>query len=76
MEEEYDDSDEQEDDDFPYANSDPEELANRLKNGHSIEDSQSSPDKPENGESKIEKFAQEAKLAEKLERLDISENNG
>jgi len=39
MEEEYDDSDEQEDDDFPYANSDPEELANRLKNGHSIEDS-------------------------------------
>lgn len=41
-------------------------------NGHSIEDSQS-PEKIENGESKIEKFAQEAKLAEKLEKLDISE---
>jgi len=71
---EYDDSEEAEDEDYPYANSDPEEQANHLKNGNVIESSQSSPDKMENGESKIEKFVQESsKFADKLDKLDINE---
>jgi len=38
-----------------------------------IQSSTSSPEK-ENGESPIEKFAQDAKLAEKLEKLELSES--
>lgn len=42
-EEEYDDSEEAEDEDYPYDNSDPDDEAQILKNGHSIESSNSSP---------------------------------
>lgn len=66
-EEEYDDSEEAEDEDYPYDNSDDHEL----KNGQSIESSNSSPLKADQGEqSKIEKFAKE-NLAEKFDKLDI-----
>lgn len=67
-EDEYDDSEEAEDEDYPYDNSDDQEL----KPGQSIESSNSSPQKADQGEqSKIEKFAKEANLAEKFDKLEI-----
>ena len=60
QQDEYDeseDNDDEEEESSPYARSDQEDLSNNLKNGHSIDGSLSSPEKMENGDSKIEKFA-------------------